>query len=250
MAVAAGRAVKRVWENELGGQTYEIGTGSGRCFVKWTPTASGVDLGREVARLAWAVDYTPVPVVLDKGVDDEGSWIISAALPGESAVGDRWKAQPATAVSAIGEGLRAMHDALPVEACPFSWSVEERLADIDRLLVAGRLDPASWDPLHRALGVERARRLLSRPPDVDRHVVCHGDACSPNTLLSDDGRWSAHVDLGALGVADRWADLAVATWSVGWNYGPGWEGRLLDAYGIAPDPGRSRYYRLLWDLGP
>ena len=44
--------------------------------------------------------------------------------------------------------------------------------------------------------------------------------------------------------------LAVATWSTTWNYGPGWETPLLDAYGVAPDPDRTRYYRLLWDLGP
>ncbi len=67
---------------------------------------------------------------------------------------------------------------------------------------------------------------------------------------SGDGRWSGHVDLGELGVADRWADLAVATWSTTWNYGPGWEIPLLDAYGVPPDPPRTRFYRLLWDLGP
>jgi membrane-associated phospholipid phosphatase len=65
-----------------------------------------------------------------------------------------------------------------------------------------------------------------------------------------DGRWTGHVDLGSLGVADRWADLAIATWSTQWNYGPGFEAALLDAYGIHPDPERTAYYRLLWDLGP
>jgi hypothetical protein len=63
------------------------------------------------------------------------------------------------------------------------------------------------------------------------------------------GRWSGHVDLGRLGIADRWADLAIATRSAGWNYGPGWERLLLDAYGVEPDPERTRYYGLLWDLG-
>jgi kanamycin kinase len=48
--------------------------------------------------------------------------------------------------------------------------------------------------------------------------------------------------------AARWADIAVATWSAEWNYGPGWEPLLLDAYGVQPDPERTRYYRLLWDL--
>ena len=31
--------------------------------------------------------------------------------------------------------------------------------------------------------------------------------------------------------------------------GTGWEQVLLDAYGIKPDAERTRYYRLLWDLG-
>jgi kanamycin kinase len=78
-------------------------------------------------------------------------------------------------------------------------------------------------------------------------VVCHGDACSPNTLIGDDGQWSAHVDLGALGTGDRWADLAVAAMSTEWNYGPGWEGALLKAYGISADPARLAYYRELWN---
>jgi kanamycin kinase len=43
--------------------------------------------------------------------------------------------------------------------------------------------------------------------------------------------------------------LAIATWSTEWNYGPGWEQLLLDAYGIKPDAERTRYYRLFWELG-
>ena len=91
----------------------------------------------------------------------------------------------------------------------------------------------------------RARR---RDPAPDKLAVCHGDACAPSTLLAADGRWSGHVDLGLLGTADRWAGLAVAAWGAEWNYGPGWERLLLDAYGIRADPERTRYYRLLWDL--
>jgi kanamycin kinase len=108
--------------------------------------------------------------------------------------------------------------------------------------------PLRWHPDHQALAVADALRILDDIPPVDRLVVCHGDSCAPNTLIGPDGECSGHVDLGALGVADRWADLAVATWSTTWNYGSGWERPLLDAYGIEPDPDRMRYYRLLWDL--
>jgi kanamycin kinase len=152
-------------------------------------------------------------------------------------------------VTQIGLGLRALHDALPVETCPFSWSVEDRLVAMRRLAALGRLDPATWGAEEQRLGVDGALRVLADPPPIDKLVVCHGDACSPNTLLTDDGHWSGHVDLGELGTADRWADLAVATMSAEWNYGPGWESTLLDAYGVAPDPDRTSFYRRLWNLG-
>lgn len=248
--VAAGRRVRSAWQNELGGLTFEVGVGPERCFVKWTPASSGIDLTAEAVRLAWAAPFSSVPRVLSQGSDRLGSWLVTTGLPGESAVSDRWKADPDRAVRAIGHGLRALHDALPVESCPFSWSLEDRLADVRRRAADGFLDPARWHRVHQGLTVRQALALIADPPPIDRLVVCQGDACAPNTLLTDDGRWSGHVDLGALGVADRWADLAVATWSTEWNYGLGWDDHLLAAYGIDADPGRIAYYRLLWDLGP
>ncbi len=248
--VAAGRPLRPVWRNELGGLTFEVGSDGERCFVKWIPVTSGLDLSAEAARLAWAIAFSPVPRVLGQGSDELGSWLVTAGLPGDNAVSKRWVAEPDRAVWAIGHGLRALHDRLPVERCPFSWSLEDRLSGARRRAAGGLLDPARFHPMHQTLTVQESLDILAEAPSVDQLVVCHGDACAPNTLLTGDGNWSGHVDLGALGVADRWADLAVATWSTEWNYGPGWAGHLLDAYGIHPDPGPMAYYRLLWDLGP
>jgi len=124
-----------------------------------------------------------------------------------------------------------------VEECLFDWTVERRLS-----AAAGRAADGN------AFAMAAAR--LGKPPSIDRLVVCHGDACAPNTLLTNDGHWSGHVDLGSLGIADRWADVPIATWSTEWNYGPGWENLLLSAYGVTADPLRTRYYRLMWDLDP
>ena len=44
---------------------------------------------------------------------------------------------------------------------------------------------------------------------------------------------TGYVDLGELAVADRWWDLAVATWSLTWDLGPGWEAEFLACYGAA-----------------
>jgi kanamycin kinase len=171
--------------------------------------------------------------------------LVTAALPGQNAATSKWKAEPQTAVRVIGDGLRAMHEALPVGSCPFSWAAADRLADIRRQISTGRMDPRSWPGAGPPVDADRALELLADIPPTDQLVVCHGDSCAPNTLLTDDGCWSGHVDLGDMGIADRWADLAIATWSVGVNYGPGWEDLLLDAYGIQPDAERTKYYRLL-----
>jgi kanamycin kinase len=244
----SGAAVRAVWENEAGGTTFEITGDAGRCFVKWAPAGTPLDLAAEAERLAWAAQYLRVPHPLEVGRDASGSWLVTSPLVGVSAVDARRPAGPRTAVIAVGEGLRALHDTLPVASCPFSWSAEERVTAARHRADQGLQDPAGWHPDHRHLTVEAALELLDDVPAVNGPVVCHGDSCAPNTVLDDDGRWSGHVDLGSLGVADRWADLAVATWSTVWNYGPGWESLLLDAYGISADPERTRFYRLLWDL--
>lgn len=216
--LAAGRPVSPVWVNQLGGVTFRFGAE----FVK---TSSAQDFAGEAARLRWAAQYTAVPQVLGVGADADCAWLHTAGLPGESAVHPRWLAQPRDAARAIGAGLRALHNRLPVADCPFDWSVRTRLADL----------------------APQQRAEFSMVPPVDKLVVCHGDACAPNTLIADDVSCCGHVDLGELGVADRWADLAVATLSLGWNYRGNWEGELLDAYGVDPDPHRIDYYRRLWN---
>lgn len=59
---------------------------------------------------------------------------------------------------------------------------------------------------------------LTRVPELDL-AVCHGDACNPNFLFTDPATFVGCVDLGLSGVADRWADLAPAIMSLGWNFG-------------------------------
>lgn len=203
---AAGRELEAVWMNERGGLTYR----AGEHYLKWSPVGAP-DLERERARLEWAARFHPVPEVVDLFEDDAARLLVTQALPGTSAV----LAEPRVAARAVGEGLRVLHEDLPVADCPFTWSAEER----------GGVDV----------------------PPIDREVVAHGDACVPNTLVGPDGRWTAHVDLGRLGVADRWADLAVASANLDRNFGAGWQADLFAAYGVVRDEERIRFYRALWD---
>lgn len=216
LARDAGLEPELVWRNDLGGLTFRLGDR----YVKWNPRTTGIDLDRERVRLEWLSVRHPAPRVLDHGEEAGAQWLVTAALPGTHAVGDAWRARRPEAIRAIATGLRAIH-AVPVD-------------DVPPALAAG-----SW------VG-RRPANLGPRPPLSGPPVLVHGDACAPNTLVDGAGRWTGHVDLGDLGVGDRWADLAVASLSLDWNFGEGHQGELFDAYGIAPDEERIRYYRALW----
>lgn len=229
LELAGDAGLRCVWENQLGGLTFHATPASGeRFYIKWGPRDAEASFRQEAERMRWAASWIRVPRVLDQGEDETHEWLVTTAIEGESAVAARWIARPEMVVRAVGEGLRALHDALPVADCPWEWTVPARIAHARR----------------RGIVVPEA---LNDAPSIDRLVVCHGDACCPNTLLDDTGRWAGHVDLAALGVGDRWADIAVAAMSTEWNYGPGWEDALVEAYGIEPDREQIAFYRELWN---
>ncbi|HVB70627.1 MAG TPA: aminoglycoside 3'-phosphotransferase [Acidimicrobiales bacterium] len=245
--LVGGRAYEVVWVNQVGGLTLRVGESPASRYVKWVPAASGGDVSDELERLSWASAYTPVPRVLDSGNDAEGSWFVTEAIDAQNAVSPEWRREPRTAIAALGTGLRALHDALPREDCPFEWSAASRLAATRARADKGEFDEHEWSSEFEGMTLESAIDELGRAPSEDL-VVCHGDACAPNTLIDASGHWVAHLDFDQLGVGDRWADLAVASWSTVWNYGPGWEDTVYEAYGVAPDHEKIRYYRLLWEF--
>lgn len=215
--LAAGEPIELVWRNELDGLTFRCGDR----FIKWNPRSTGIDLARERVRLEWLAPRHPAPPVVDWGEDADAQWLVTASLGGTHAVGDTWRARRPEAIRAMATGLRAIH-AVPTGDFPSEWTKE------------------SW--------VDRRPASIGAAPETTDPVLVHGDACAPNTLVSDDGRWVGHVDLGDLAVGDRWADLAICSMSLDWNFGEGHQDEFFAAYGIEPDPRRINYYRALWDL--
>lgn len=224
--IAGDDAVEAVWRNELGGVTFRLRGETGTRFVKWQPLRHRdgqrempIDLAVEARKLAWAGRFITVPTVLGQGANTDGAWVVTRGIDGTAAYDPRWRDDPETAVKAIATGLRRLHDALPVDECPW-WG--------------------SWPAEH-----------ASELPLPEQLVVCHGDPCVPNTLIDADGRFAGHVDLGQLGVADRWSDLAIATYSISWeiNFGHNYDDLFFATYGIQRDEDRLRAYRELWDAG-
>ena len=205
-----------VWRNELGGLTFRIG----KRFVKWNPYRTGIDLALERRRLEWLAGRHPAPIVLDYGEDAEAQWLLTREQPGEAAVGDIWRSRSSEAIKAIAVGLQAIHR-VPINDFPREWTKEV------------------W--------VGQSPSEIGPRPALEHPVLVHGDACAPNTLISAAGKWVGNVDFGDLAVGDRWADLAIASLSLDWNFGAGHQDEFFTAYGVKPDNERIMYYRALWE---
>lgn len=221
----AGDSLDIVWINQAGGVTgrFVDGNETNPKFIKRNPLGGSEDLALEAQKLEWLHLRHPSPRVVDYFRRGDVEFLITEAIPGTSAIDPTNVAQPNETIATIGHRLRFLHE-LPVADCPWTWSLADRAAQAIR-------------PLNPELTV----------PADDKLVVCHGDPCAPNTLLDAHGEFVAHVDMQRLGVADRWADLAVVTLSFGWNYADYDEFAFWNAYGIEPDPERIEFYREVWD---
>jgi len=202
----------------------------------------------EADRMRWAAAYLPVPTVVALEQLGTTTVLVTEALGGRDGTHARWRGDLPGLVRALAIGLRTFHDATGAASCPFSFDLARALEHVRRRVASGAIDPGGFHDEHAHLTPAAAlEQLEESAPDDEDLVVCHGDYCPPNVLVAQ-GKVCGYVDLGELGVADRWWDVAVGAWSAGWNFGPELEPLFYESYGIAPDGDRIAFYRLLYDL--
>ena len=218
-------------------------------YLKLAQAGHYPTLAGEADRTGWAREHLPVPDVVDQGTDGSVEWMATRPLPGRDGTHPEELLRGEALARTLARGLRRFHDEAPVHACPFDFRLDVALEHVHRRLSKGAIDAGrDFHPEHAHLTPDKALHTLEATrPDGEDLVVCHGDYCPPNILIQG-GEATGYLDLGELGVADRWWDLATATWSLDWNLGPGFGEAFLDEYGARPDPERTRYYRLMYDL--
>jgi kanamycin kinase/aminoglycoside 3'-phosphotransferase-2 len=202
----------------------------------------GFRLAPEAEKMRWLSAWAPVPEVLEYSQHDGCEYLLMTEIVGRSGAEDWPPEERPRVVAALAEALQRLHS-IPLEACPFDQRLEAKLAQARRRTELGWVDPADFS------AEELLEVLFKLRPAEEDLVVCHGDYCLPNVLLYE-GKLSGFVDLGRLGVADRYQDLALMTRSLTSDlnpqFGEGWDGVFLEAYGLRePDWERLEFYRLL-----
>lgn len=216
-------------------------------FLKSEQIEDVSELHDEIARLHWLhAQGVPVPKVLDAVEEDGRRWLLMTALPGADLASSSSLA-PAQVVALVATALKQLH-ALPAAGCPFDHRMSQRLVAARARVAAGQVDPEDFDDERQGQSAAQVfAELVAQVPAQSDLVVTHGDACLPN-LIAENGRFSGFIDCGRAGVADRHQDLALAARSIADTLGAAWVQPFFAHYGIAPDPQRLAFHRLLDEL--
>ncbi|MFI6998031.1 phosphotransferase [Nocardia sp. NPDC050175] len=231
--VAALLGAAPTWSTEHEGRSGGVAFVNETYWVKRGPKAVA-----EHERLNWLRDRgirLPEIVAFDGDVlvlADAGASSLAAGS-GEASVG-----------TIMGELLRRLHS-IPVAECPFDGRLDVVLTQARRQVIEGLVDLDDFEEENRDLGPgDVLAQLLAERPDGEDLVVAHGDFTPPNVLEG-----AILLDVGALGVADRYRDLALAVRDLRDDFDEDEVAAFCTAYGLAePDHRRLEYYRLLDEL--
>ena len=212
----------------------------------------------DVKILQWLVGKAPVPQVAAHEVWNGQDWLLMTRIRGKELCSANVMNRPSLLLDCMAEALHTLW-AIPVGDCPFERSVTDNLAHAENTILSGQFDPSDCEPeTFGPGGFQDPTALLewlkSNLPPQDR-VVTHGDFCLPN-LFTDGARFTGFIDVGNVGVNDRWMDLALGWRSLKHNsdghYGKTYPAvdpdDLFRAAGVPRDGERLRYYILLDEL--
>jgi aminoglycoside 3'-phosphotransferase II len=208
----------------------------------------GSDLKGECERLRWLEGRLPAPRVLHYVVEGDLHYLLMSNVPGEMV--HEVDLPNATLVRLLAEGARMWHS-LPVDECPFDWRLDAQIAKGFDNAALGLVDEDDFDDVrsdYTALDV--FDEVEQTRPDSEDLVVVHGDYCLPNILVDRvTEKVMGFVDVGRMGVADRWLDLALGYRSTWYNFDDlQWAELFIKEYGVAMDQEKREFYMLIDEL--
>lgn len=218
---------------------YRLEGPSRTCFLKTAEFGHLVDVRHEAERLAWLQGKVPVPEVLHYLEDTTGAFLVTTAVKGRdlTAFNQQAFSVKRQITVELAHGLRQLH-ALEVAACPFDHTPGRQLALLETALE--NREASSQGETLQAL-----KKLAAERPIDEDLVFTHGDPCLPNVLVLA-GKLSGFIDLGRCAVGDRYRDLALARWSLNYNFGGGFTELFFGAYGLSrPDEAKLAFHYAL-----
>ena len=243
------------WEPVTGGES-----GASVChdrdrqrYAKVVSSGRVAELAAERDRSVWLAD-TEIACAraLDWRETDTGACLVTQAVPGVPAStldADALR----RAWPAVVTAVRALHG-LATDLCPFdrtlAWMMPLARACVaeDRVVVEFLPEALQHTPATQILEQIEAELPARLAQERAELVVCHGDLCLPNVLVdTSTDQVTALVDLGRVGTADPYGDIALllATARETWldeAMARRADQEFAEIYGTQLDPARQDFY--------
>lgn len=217
--------------------------------LKIEPHSTKVD--GTVEMMHWLTGKLPIPQVIEYAVENGLSYLLMTRIPGEMCCSPYYMAHSDEMVSLMAEGLKRLWS-IDITGCPRECPLENELQEALRRIRNGRLSPDELAECGFETAEDMAHWLETHPVPYEP-VLSHGDYCLPNLLLKD-GKISGFIDIGDIGIADRYSDIVDCWNSLKNNFGGVFGGPvypdfdpdiLFEKLGITIDPEKFRYCRLI-----
>ena len=209
--------------------------------------------------MKWLCGKVPVPEILCDVQQDGKSYLLMSRISGVMSCTEEYMENPKLLVSVLANAMKLLWT-VDITDCPAVWNLDEKLKAARYNVEHDLVDVEDVEP--ETFGEDGFRDLedllnyLEKNRPQEELVLSHGDFCLPNIFIKDDVL-SGFIDLGQMGIADKWQDIALCYRSLKHNFAGVYGGKvyedfdpeiLFEELGIEPDWEKLRYYILMDEL--
>lgn len=214
----------------------------------------------EVNACRWLGKRLPVPEILVYTTAGDTAYCLMSRMQGKMLCDPFYMDRPGLLLDLAARALEHLWT-VDVADCLFDSTLDEKLRIAEQNVEAGHVDLTNTEPeTFGEHGFSSPKELLEwlkahRPPED--LVLTHGDFCLPNIFARGE-QVTGYIDLGRMGIADRWQDVAICCRSLKDNFEGRYNGGrayfgfspelLLERLGIEENQEKLTYYILLDEL--
>ncbi|MBQ6933207.1 MAG: aminoglycoside 3'-phosphotransferase [Clostridia bacterium] len=225
--------------------------------LKIQPVSTEVD--NEVQLMQWLKDKISAPECLCHIKENDTDYLLMTKIKGKMACDDEYMSNPQKLIDILAHAMKSLWK-VDISECPVDMTLNTKLKMAEYNVKNNLVDTENTQPgTFGKDGFESPKHLLKwiveNRPEEDV-VLSHGDFCLPNIFIDND-KLAGFIDIGRMGIADRWNDIAICWRSLKDNYIGKYSTKkydnfdpdyLFEALGIEKDEEKLRYYILMDEL--
>lgn len=218
-----------------------------------------VEVDSEIQIMKWLKEKVPAPQVLFHMFEEDKSYLLMTKIDGKMSCDNDYLENCDVMVDVLVSALKRLWE-VDISSCSSDWTLKNKLKEAKMRVENNLVDEDDVDP--NTFGENGFKDpqalydwLVANQPEEDL-VLSHGDFCLPNIFIKDN-QLAGYIDLGRMGKADRWQDIALCYRSLRDNMNGSYGGKvhkdfdpdiLFEKLGIEIDVEKLKYYLLLDEL--